>query len=422
MYPECFPDNALQIPESGNGIPDLLDEARWELEWILTMQDAESGGFYPRIQGNAGERKVMDQNGCTTDDTACAAAVLAEAYLTYGEWDAEFAEKCLTAAKKGWAFLEQHPEQIVSYDVYVVSDDTADRLWAAGALYHAAGIASCREYFEQQYTSLAPKFEDDYAMANRWGDNWQTGCWHDLCADTQDAAVVRWLSEHFMTWRETILTTKWEDNIWGVPLHKGNYFRGITLEICNMAMSIVITDEILQIGDSRSMQCAETSLSWLLGANAMGLSLVSGCGENSIRTIYSQIYESDGIAAIPDGYLPQGPNYTAMKHFRRFAAKCYFESSNDWVTNEHTVYSNAALVYLLAAVSAQELPLYGDVNADGSFTVADVIMLQKWLLRTGDITKAKAGDLCADNILDGFDLAVMKRELLHRHSEANRDC
>ncbi len=32
MFPERFTDNMLNIPESGNGIPDLLDEARWELE------------------------------------------------------------------------------------------------------------------------------------------------------------------------------------------------------------------------------------------------------------------------------------------------------------------------------------------------------------------------------------------------------
>lgn len=128
MYPQSFPDNSLNIPESGNGIPDLLDETRWELEWILTMQDSENGGFYPRIQGDAGERTVMDKNGCTTDDTACAVGVLAEAYMTYKEFDLDFAEKCLVAAEKGWEFLENNPENIVSYDVYVVSDDTADRL------------------------------------------------------------------------------------------------------------------------------------------------------------------------------------------------------------------------------------------------------------------------------------------------------
>ncbi len=414
MYPECFPDNTLNIPESGNGISDLLDEARWELEWILTMQDAASGGFYPRIQGDAGERTVMDLNGCTTDDTACAAAVLAEAYLAYRDVDADFAQQCLSAAEKGWAFLEKHPDNIVGYDVYVVSDDKPGRLWAAGALYHANGNASCKEYFEQNYTDLSAKFEDNYAMANRWSDNWQTGYWHYLCAGKQNTAVSEWITDKFKTWREIILSTKWANNIWGVPLHKGNYFRGITAEICNMAIGIAVTDELLCIDDSRSVECAETSLSWLLGANPMGMSLVSGCGENSIRTIYSQIYESDGIEAIPDGYLPQGPNNTALKNYCRFAAKCYLNSSNDWVTNEHTVYGNAALVYLLAEVSAQEEAVVGDVNADGSFTVSDVVMMQKWLICAPNavLTDWQAGDLIEDDAIDLFDLCAMKRRLL----------
>ncbi len=412
MFPKQFPDGALSIPESGNAIPDLLDEARWELEWILTMQDQESGGFYPRIQGDAGERMVMDKNGCTTDDTACAAGVLAEAYLTYRAFDPSFAEECLAAAERGWAFLEAHPDPIVGYDVYVVSDDVPDRLWAAAALYRASGNMSCKAYFEENCTKITADFEDSYTMANRWGDNWMTGCWHYLRSDQQDAQVRQWLVDEISVWREIILTTKWSNNIWGVPLHKGNYFRGITLEICNMAMALSVTDAILGLHDSRTQACAETSLAWILGTNPLGKSLVTGCGENSIRNIYSQIYEADGIDEIPDGYLPQGPNYTALKTYSRFAAKCYIDSQNDWVCNEHTVYGNASLVYLLAACSSDTLT--GDVNADGQCTVADVIMLQKWLLGAGEITDWRAGDLDGNQVLNAFDLSLLKRELFRK--------
>ncbi len=236
MYPEQFTDSSIGIPESGNGIPDILDEARWELEWILTMQDAESGGFYPRIQGDAGDRLVMDQNGCTTDDTACAAAVLAEASLTYRAYDAGFADKCLAAAERAWNYLSAHPENIASYDVYVVSDDTADRLWAAGALYRASGNASCGDYFRENYAHIQNEFEDSYAYANGWGNNWLTGCWHYLRSDAPEDTVVQWLESELAVWRETLLTKKWENNIWGLPLHQGNYFRGITFEICTLRM------------------------------------------------------------------------------------------------------------------------------------------------------------------------------------------
>ncbi len=58
----------------------------------------------------------------------------------------------------------------------------------------------------------------------------------------------------------------------------------------------------------------------------------------------------------------------------------------------------------------------GDINADGVFSVADVVALQKWLLCTHDaeIADWKAGDLCGDNRLDVFDLCCMKRELLQK--------
>lgn len=54
----------------------------------------------------------------------------------------------------------------------------------------------------------------------------------------------------------------------------------------------------------------------------------------------------------------------------------------------------------------------GDVNSDGLFNAADVVMLQKWLLGVGDITNWKYGDLCEDNVLNVYDLCLMKRMLI----------
>ena len=51
----------------------------------------------------------------------------------------------------------------------------------------------------------------------------------------------------------------------------------------------------------------------------------------------------------------------------------------------------------------------GDVNADGVFNVADVVMMQRWLLGKGRLVNWKAGDLCQDNIINVFDLCIMKR-------------
>lgn len=56
--------------------------------------------------------------------------------------------------------------------------------------------------------------------------------------------------------------------------------------------------------------------------------------------------------------------------------------------------------------------ILGDVNADKKFNISDVVMLQKWLLGAGELTNWKAGDLCEDNIINAFDLCLMKRKLI----------
>lgn len=64
--------------------------------------------------------------------------------------------------------------------------------------------------------------------------------------------------------------------------------------------------------------------------------------------------------------------------------------------------------------ASENKSIRGDVNADGEFNVADVVLLQKWLLAIPDTTIAdwKAADLCTDAILDIFDLCLMKQELI----------
>lgn len=51
----------------------------------------------------------------------------------------------------------------------------------------------------------------------------------------------------------------------------------------------------------------------------------------------------------------------------------------------------------------------GDVNADKQFTVADLVMMQKFLLGSGTLTDWKAGDLCEDDRIDVFDMVMMRK-------------
>ncbi len=67
----------------------------------------------------------------------------------------------------------------------------------------------------------------------------------------------------------------------------------------------------------------------------------------------------------------------------------------------------------VSAVSATPSVKKGDINNDGEFNIADVVLLQKWLINSADDPQNwMAGNLCNDDILDSIDLSLMKNLLL----------
>ena len=105
------------IPESGNGVPDLLDEARWGLSWMLSVQEP-SGGFrnttcqerYGPYGTNFPEGAAPYRSGeVGSVATARAVGTLAQAAAAFRPFDGAFAAGCLSAARRGWAWLVAHP-------------------------------------------------------------------------------------------------------------------------------------------------------------------------------------------------------------------------------------------------------------------------------------------------------------------------
>ncbi len=156
------------IPESGNGIPDLLDEARWGLEWLLSTQDP-SGGFrnstceerYGPYGTNWPERMPPYRAGeVGTLATARAVGLLAYGSTVWRRFDAAFANRALQAALAGDRYLQQHPE---SSDGPTCPPYRADgdenigrhtRMLAAAGLLLATGEARYRDDFERSFLPL----------------------------------------------------------------------------------------------------------------------------------------------------------------------------------------------------------------------------------------------------------------------------
>ena len=173
LFPAKVGNVKLNIPESGNGTPDILNEARFNLEWMLKMQD-DDGGVWHKQTSTHFSGFVMPQDDtlpsevigtgsapfkstCATADLAAVAAIAARVYAPF---DTKFAARNLAAAKKAWQWAEQNPNVTfknppgVSTGEYGDNNCSDERLWAAAELWRTTGDASYNQYFLSNYKSF----------------------------------------------------------------------------------------------------------------------------------------------------------------------------------------------------------------------------------------------------------------------------
>jgi hypothetical protein len=179
---DCFPgvgalDN-LGIPESGDGKSDLLQEAKWEADFLAKMQDADGGFYflvYPRdrqyesdVLPDKGDPQVVFPK--TTAATAAAVAALAQTASSplFKKQFPDAATNYLVKAKNGWAFLERaiakngrdgSYQKITHYGDEFMHDD--ELAWAAAELFAATGDKK----FEKE---LISHFQPDDRETKRW--------------------------------------------------------------------------------------------------------------------------------------------------------------------------------------------------------------------------------------------------------------
>ena len=170
----------LGIPESGDGISDALQEAKWEADSLLKMQDAD-GGFYYMIhpQEREYEYDVLPENGDpqvvwpkNTASTAAAVAALAQCASSpqFKQAYPQVASNYWIRAQLGWKFLTNAfavHGQAGAYQKLMHFDDAFtdqdDLAWAACELYLATGDP-------QYHTVLQSTFPDPtYLGTARWG-------------------------------------------------------------------------------------------------------------------------------------------------------------------------------------------------------------------------------------------------------------
>lgn len=168
--PQAF-DDQQNIPESGNGVPDLLDEVKWELDWMLRMQlgdgsvanrVASGGEGDPLPHEDQARRYYTEPTTWATSAFITGAANGARLFAPFEATYPGYSDRLLAAAEQAWTFLASHPNPWPSNGTDHGSKpalspasqaneegtDAMLRLWAAAELYRTTGNATYGQAFE----------------------------------------------------------------------------------------------------------------------------------------------------------------------------------------------------------------------------------------------------------------------------------
>lgn len=419
--PELYGDD-LGIPESGNDIPDILDEVRYELEWMLKMQD-KSGGVYHKVTCANFPGYVMPEyetaplivTPISTTATADFCASMAMAYEFYSEVDKTFAEKCLEAAKQAWAFLEENPNMIfknpedITTGDYGDSSDKDERYWAAAQMYRATG--------EEVYLTALKN------MTVRTGMDWTTvGDYGNIAIVTMEGIDetydVYTKAKNAIVSEARKFASTTNNNAYGVAISSFNW--GSNMTVANAGVILGLAYQLT--GEDTYKTASASNLNYLLGRNPNGVCYVTGYGTVSPQNPHHRpsMAKKKAMKGMLVGGVNSNLEDSAAKAYliNTPSAKRYVDHSESYSTNEITIYWNSPFTYLLS-LQPKEMPmLKGDVNLDGTVSVSDAVLLQKYLVSMTPLDKEQASraDLSEDQSLNVIDLCLLKQMLLQNNN------
>lgn len=165
----------FNIPESGNGIPDLLDEVKWEMDWLLRMQNAD-GSVLMKVSvtdfsaasppsADTGFRRYGPAQGSATRSAASMYAIGAVAYNQSGIPELQlYADTLETAAIDAWNWLMAHPEYshydnqgfVSAHSEMSEYQQLTTQIGAAVLLFALTGNAEYKNYVDDHYDEVQP--------------------------------------------------------------------------------------------------------------------------------------------------------------------------------------------------------------------------------------------------------------------------
>jgi endoglucanase len=373
-----LPFNKLKsnIPESGNGIPDILNEVIYNLRWMLSMQDPSDGGVYNKCTNadfdgmvmpgvTTKPRYVVQKGTAATLDFAAVMAQASRILSTNPKKQIKLADSCLKAAKKAWQWallnpaLEYNQNQINSqFEPKITTGGYGDRnfsdewFWAATELFI--------DTKEKDYYDVILKGVNDRISIPSWGNVFTMGVYsilnHSKLLPEYTVSTTQALKTRFLEYVDgffakipssafqTVMGQSQRDFAWGSNAVCAN-------------QGVMLMNAYKLTMDRKYVISALSNLDYLLGRNATGYCFVTGFGSKSPMHPHHRQSTADAVIEPVPGLLVGGPNpgrQDGCKYEFTEPETAYLDNMAAYASNEIAINWNAPFVYLSWAIEASK--------------------------------------------------------------------
>ncbi len=360
----------LNIPESGNSRPDLLDEIHWNLIWMLEMQDPNDGGVYHKLTTASFEGRVMpheavSQRYVVAKSTAAAlnfAAVMAQAHRVYADYDRDLSKRCLDAAKKAWDWAKKNPnllyrqnEMNEKHDPDITTGAYGDRsvedewVWAASELWVSTQSGKYLDAIKTDVNAFdLPNWNTVdwlgyYTLFRheRNGNEVPLKGFEDIKALFMEA-MDSYVSHAKNSAYHVVMGQDVSDFVWGSNSVAAN-------------QGIALIQAYLINGADRYREFALHNLDYIMGRNATGYSYVTGHGSKPPMDPHHRPSGAEPDKEPVPGLIVGGPNpgqQDDCAYESDIPDESFVDDYCSYASNEIAINWSAPFAYLVVAIEA----------------------------------------------------------------------
>ena len=348
---------------------DILAEARFELEWMLSMQ-RDDGGVYHKVScyhfcgfiNPQDEKDELVISPVSTTATADFAGACAFAASIYKDFDKAFAETLMNAALKAQNYIETHDEELFKNPSEITTGGYGDwssideRYFACAALFMQTGDESyLKKALELRKTIVDAPDDPNFPWKNKWFEGFGWGMVAGYGTEIflrakdkiKDKKALKTLEESLLKNADKVLD-RVKNASFGTSMDKVHW--GSCGHVCDEAHLLLAAWDLTR--NAEYYEAAKKQLDYVLGCNPMNVCYVTGFGTNTVK--YPHHRPSGAVRKTMPGMLSGGPCeglYDAcakekLGPLNLPPLRCFIDDFASYSTNEIAIYWNSSFVYV----------------------------------------------------------------------------